>query len=95
MGEAGSSQAHDGGLDEGEHSEVMDSVHGDGVGLSSFGADEGGQAFTYDGGFPMNAPLFKVMSKHLVVRVGSSLCNLSTLYCRALCFLRVMEDLDC
>ena len=29
----------------------MNPVHGDGVGLSSFGADEGGQSFIHDGGF--------------------------------------------
>ena len=51
MGGAGSSQAHDGRLDEGEPDKATNPVHGDGVGLSSFGADEGGQAFIHDGGF--------------------------------------------
>ena len=51
MGGAGSSQAHDGGADEGEPNEATDPVHGDRVGLPSFGANEGGQAFIHDGGF--------------------------------------------
>ena len=49
MGRAGSSQAHDGGADEGEPNEATDPVHGDRVGLPSFEANEGGQAFIHDG----------------------------------------------
>ena len=51
VGGAGPSQAHDCRPDEGEPDETTNPVHGDGVGLSSFGADKGGQAFIHNGGF--------------------------------------------
>ena len=51
VGGAGPTQAHDSRPDEGEPDETANPVHGDRVWLSSFGADEGGQAFIHDGSF--------------------------------------------